>query len=837
MAFRDTIILTRGRRQSLSWLVAGVVGSVPLFAGVCSPRRANVLRPRWWYVVGFASFLFILSFSLLLAGVGTLSAAPPQAPGDYVSGQDFDLAAGNGTAHGMTWDGTYYRVVDHGGDKVYTYNSSGSYVSGQDFNMAAGNGQPLGITWNGTYYRVAENSGDKVYTYNSSGSYVSGQDFNMAAGNDVPVGMTWDGTYYRVVDSSGDKVYTYNSSGSYVSGQDFNLAAGNGSPVGMTWDGTYYRVVDHGGDKVYTYNSSGSYVSGQDFNLAAGNDVPVGMTWDGTYYRVVDNGGDKVYTYEGQGLRFSSATLAIDLANNTLAGGNVGMPVTATPASPGDTIVYSLSGTDASKFGINSGTGQITLASGTTIGSVGTEYEVTVTATVGAATATVDVTITVTGANTAPAFDSNATSRSVGENSAEGTNVGEPVTATDENGDELTYTLGGTDASKYDIDEDSGQITVGSGTTLDYETDNADSVTVTASDPFGATDSINVSITITDMNVSGDLSAPPNVQVLRAADNMSVTVSWAAPEEGADTYNVARQELVVQPSSSFFANTLTVASGVTDLSYVDDAILSGRTYEYRVIAVKDEVIGTPSDWFRTTPYETTYGEAPENLRFEDGTERDERREYWLQWDEVDGSSDYELEVNVSDLGTGEKTKRRGIVVSDATYFYTAYSRAEFRVRGRKQDADLCGSGAADRCYTGWTAWFPVGYTAPVRVELPDSLMTPMPPDAKVTEMRDTMEDLVDLGTGQAGFSVAAAGVLDFIVLAAAVIVGIGAFAAAAKRNLGAPGLGVAASLSIICLWLGYIMIGSPVEWPIIASIVLFVGGALSGLRVIGLVGR
>ena len=537
---------------------------------------------------------------------------------------------------------------------------------------------------------------------------------------------------------------------------------------------------------------------------------------------------------------FPSASTTRRVLEAAQTGDNVGAPVTATDTDT-ETLTYTLGGTDASSFEIGTNTGQITLASGVTLTAIDTTYSVTVTASDGSNTDTIDVTITVSRDNSAPSFSGATVSRSVPENSSEGTNVGEPVEATDDDGDPLTYSLDGMDSADYEIGSGTGQIKVGADVVLDFETNPSDTVTVIAEDSFGGEAMVEVVISITDANVAGDLNSPGNVQVERASDNSSVTISWDPPEGGADNYAVQRQELVQQEDSSFFANVRTVTGdshlSATTFSYTDSTILSGRTYEYRAFALKGDVVGQYSDWFRTTPYETTYGDAPENLRFEDGTERDERREYWLQWDEVDGSSDYELEVNVSDLGTGEKTKRRGIVVSDATYFYTAYSRAEFRVRGRKQDADLCGSGASDRCYTGWTAWFPVGYTAPVRVELPDALMTPMPPDAKVTEMRDTMEDLVDLGTGQAGFSVAAAGVLDFIVLAAAVIVGIGAFAAARKRNLGAPGLGVAASLSIMCLWLGYIMIGSPVEWPIIASIVLFVGGALSGLRVIGLVGR
>ena len=48
---------------------------------------------------------------------------------------------------------------------------------------------------------------------------------------------------------------------------------------------------------------------------------------------------------------------------------------------------------------------------------------------------------------------------------------GGAVTATDPNADDIvSYSLGGADASSFDIGLTSGQITVGTGTKLDYET-------------------------------------------------------------------------------------------------------------------------------------------------------------------------------------------------------------------------------------------------------------------------------------------------------------------------------------------------------------------------------
>ena len=104
--------------------------------------------------------------------------------------------------------------------------------------------------------------------------------------------------------------------------------------------------------------------------------------------------------------------------------------------------------------------------------------------------------------NAAPMFDSETGTREVAENTAAGEPVGAPVTAMDADaGDTLTYTLGGTDAASFAIDSGTGQITVGAGTMLDFEANQITyMVTVTATDAAGATDSIDVTVTVTDVD-------------------------------------------------------------------------------------------------------------------------------------------------------------------------------------------------------------------------------------------------------------------------------------------------------------------------------------------------
>ena len=117
--------------------------------------------------------------------------------------------------------------------------------------------------------------------------------------------------------------------------------------------------------------------------------------------------------------------------------------------------------------------------------------------------------------NAPPEFADDTAIRSVPENSPPGTSVGEPVTAADPESDTLTYRISGTDASLFGIESATGQITVGTGTVLDFETRYSYTVTVTAIDPFGAVDSITVIITVTDLTVGSPYDADHNEAVER----------------------------------------------------------------------------------------------------------------------------------------------------------------------------------------------------------------------------------------------------------------------------------------------------------------------------------
>ena len=243
--------------------------------------------------------------------------------------------------------------------------------------------------------------------------------------------------------------------------------------------------------------------------------------------RAVNAEGSGAWSDSGTAITDANAvTRSID--ENSASGTNVGAAVTAKSTNTTYDYTHALSGTDASKFEIGSTTGQITVKSGTSLDyETKTSYSVTVTVTAaaksqGANTQSVDpnapgdykvpVTINVTDVNEPPAFADDTATRSIAENSAAGTSIGAAVTGTDPDGvakfNTLTYSLTGTDASKFNIGSSTGQITVKTGNIPNYEAKTSYSVTVNVTDGKNASgtadttadDTIAVTINVTDVN-------------------------------------------------------------------------------------------------------------------------------------------------------------------------------------------------------------------------------------------------------------------------------------------------------------------------------------------------
>ena len=276
-------------------------------------------------------------------------------------------------------------------------------------------------------------------------------------------------------------------------------------------------------------------------------------------------------------------------------GGSVGVPVAASGGT--GTLTYGLTGNDAASFTINTGTGQILLAQGASFDyeSEKTTYRLVVTATgQPGETASVDVVIYVENVNEPPEFDIDNIffeSFEVRENTAANTNLGYPITAIDPEGGDVTYSLAGTDAALFDVDDSGGQVkTKGS---LNYEAASSYTVAFTASDPQSNSASIALTIMVKDVNTEAPgKPAKPSVAPNPGIGHEALVVMWTAPANEGPAITSYVVQYRGEDSGDEWDQVTVDGSGLeTTVSELE----SGTKYEVQVRAVNDEGEGPWSE--------------------------------------------------------------------------------------------------------------------------------------------------------------------------------------------------------------------------------------------------
>jgi hypothetical protein len=160
-----------------------------------------------------------------------------------------------------------------------------------------------------------------------------------------------------------------------------------------------------------------------------------------------------------------------------------------------------------------------------------------------------------------------AQTREVAENTPAGRNLGPRVAATDP-GDVLTYSLDtGNDAASFDINRATGQLTTKAA--LDHETKETYTVTVTATDPFGATVTSVVTITVTDVNEDPSVSGAASIDhaengteldIDAEASGVQDAIYTASDEDDADNAATGLTWLLSGADASKFDITTTGAT-------------------------------------------------------------------------------------------------------------------------------------------------------------------------------------------------------------------------------------------------------------------------------------
>ena len=140
--------------------------------------------------------------------------------------------------------------------------------------------------------------------------------------------------------------------------------------------------------------------------------------------------------------------------------------------------------------------------------------------------------------NNAPEFPDDTLTREVAENTVADSDIGAVIpAAADADGDTLTYTLEGTDADSFAFDAATRQLKTNAA--LDHEAKSSYSVTIKVDDGNGGTDTVDVTITVTDLAEQAPPPDNPQVSTDDGSSN-SLTVSWRRPDSnGGSGYHPA----------------------------------------------------------------------------------------------------------------------------------------------------------------------------------------------------------------------------------------------------------------------------------------------------------
>ena len=254
---------------------------------------------------------------------------------------------------------------------------------------------------------------------------------------------------------------------------------------------------------------------------------------------------------------FSDATLTRSIMENTEADTNVGAVIpAATDADRGDTLAYTMEGTDAASFRFDASTRQIKTFL-PLVYETKSSYSVTIKVSDGTDSDTVAVTITVTEA--APTI-SGPSNMDYAEN-----DTGDVATyaVSGSNAASATWSLEGTDASVFDISS-GGVLRFRNSPDfeipVDNNTDNIYMVTVKAS-AGTAMDTHVVTVTVTDVDevptIAGDATIDyaenrtDPVATFTAMDPEGTEISWSLDGDDAGVFDIVGGVLTFKESPDF----------------------------------------------------------------------------------------------------------------------------------------------------------------------------------------------------------------------------------------------------------------------------------------------
>ena len=167
-------------------------------------------------------------------------------------------------------------------------------------------------------------------------------------------------------------------------------------------------------------------------------------------------------------------------------------------------------------------------------------------------------------ANSAPAFPATEDGqRETPENTIGGTIIGDPVAANDLDGDTLTYSLTGTAAASFTIDEKSGQLRLAQNVMLDYEGKRThrftvqvtDGVNQNGDDDIAIDDTLNVTVTVTNVNEAPVVTGDATASFVENSSSAVASYTGTDPERDTLTWSVSDNDFWISDRGQLYFRT------------------------------------------------------------------------------------------------------------------------------------------------------------------------------------------------------------------------------------------------------------------------------------------
>ncbi|QSV73159.1 MAG: hypothetical protein HEQ20_23345 [Aphanizomenon flos-aquae KM1D3_PB] len=499
--------------------------------------------------------------------------------------------------------------TDNGANNVYDINviaSDGTLTATQAVAITVTNVNEAPVITSAATANFAENGTGTVYT-------VTATDVDAATNLTYSLSGT-DASFFNInngavtfktapnFEAPGDNVYDINviaSDGTLTATQAVAITVTNVNEAPVITSAATATFAENGTGTVYTVTAT---------DVDAGTNLTYSLSGTDAGLFNINNGevtfktapnfeapGDNVYDINviaSDGTLTATQAVAITVTNvneapvitsaatATFAENGTGTvyTVTATDADAGTTLTYSLSGTDAGLFNINNGAVTFKTAPNfevPTDNGANNVYDINVIASDGALTATQAVAITVTNVNEAPVITSAATA-TFAEN---GTGTVYTVTATDAEGTTLTYSLSGTDAGLFNINN--GAVTFKTAPNFEVPTDNGANnvydINVIASDgALTATQA--VAITVTNVNEAPVITSAATatfaengtgtVYTVTATDAEGTTLTYSLSGTDASFFNITNGVVTFKTAPNFEVPTDNGANNVYDINVI-----------------------------------------------------------------------------------------------------------------------------------------------------------------------------------------------------------------------------------------------------------------------------